>query len=74
MIEMKEQLDIVDYKGTGVGHVNLEVCSFPPCPLMNSLDKKLIRSILDLYLIVVEEEVTLAALVLISCNVQTSIP
>ena len=26
MIEMKEQLDIVDYKGQGVGHVNVEVC------------------------------------------------
>ena len=25
MIEMKEQLDIVDYKGQGVGHINLEV-------------------------------------------------
>ncbi len=25
MIEMKEQLDIVDYKGQAVGHINIEV-------------------------------------------------
>ncbi len=30
MIEMKEQLDIVDYKGQAVGHVNLEVTA--NCP------------------------------------------
>ena len=25
LIEMKEQLDVVDYKGQAVGHVNIEV-------------------------------------------------
>ena len=39
MIEMKEQLDIVDYKGQGVGHINLEVLlhtyseAYPQCAI-----------------------------------------